>query len=126
MSALEAGKLVTAAYLHLAWEKLNYLKYYLLASVGVLMLITSLGIFGYLSKANIEVNLVGDGNNLELSILDVRIGAEEDKITRLQERLSGLDLVVDHTIERPQDRNYINRQQRDERGQIAEDIDVTQ
>ena len=55
------------------------------------MLITSLGIFGYLSKANIEVNLVGDGNNLELSILDVRIGAEEDKITRLQERLSGLD-----------------------------------
>ena len=93
--------------------KLNYLKYYLLASVGVLMLITSLGIFGYLSKANIETNLVGDGNNLELSILDVRIGAEEDKITRLQERLSGLDLVI--TTGRPQDRNYINRQQRDER-----------
>ena len=66
---LEAGKLVTVlVYLHLAWKKLNYLKYYLLASVGVLMLITSLGIFGYLSKANIEVNLVGDGNNLELSI----------------------------------------------------------
>tara|TARA_A100001388_G_scaffold273334_1_gene255072 strand:- start:385 stop:1215 length:831 start_codon:yes stop_codon:yes gene_type:complete len=123
MSALEAGKLVTAAYLHLAWERLNYLKYYLLASVGVLMLITSLGIFGYLSKANIEVNLVGDGNNLELSILDVRIGAEEDKITRLQERLSGLDLVV--TTGRPQDRNYINRQQRDERAQIAEDIDAS-
>mgnify|MGYP003349438946 CR=1 FL=1 len=63
MTALEVGKLVTAAYLHLAWQKLNYLKYYLLASVGVLMLITSLGIFGYLSKANIEVNLVGDGSD---------------------------------------------------------------
>lgn len=121
MSALETGKLVTAAYLHLLWDKLNYLKYYLLTSVVVLMLITSLGIFGYLSKANIEVNLVGDGNNLELSILDTRIEAEESKITRLQERLAGLDLVV--TTGRPQDRNYINRQQRDERQQISEDID---
>jgi len=121
MTALEVGKLVTAAYLHLAWEKLNYLKYYLLTSVAVLMLITSLGIFGYLAKANIEVSLVGDGNNLELSILDTRIEAEESKIQRLQERLSGLDLVV--TTGRPQDRNYINRQQRDERAQIARDID---
>lgn len=123
MTALEVGKLVTAAYLHLAWQKLNYLKYYLLASVGVLMLITSLGIFGYLAKANIEVTLVGDGNNLELSILDTRIDAEESKIQRLQERLSGLDLVI--TTGRPQDRNYINRQQRDERAQIAEDIDTS-
>lgn len=123
MTALEFGKLVTAAYLHLEWEKLNYLKWYLLSAVGVLMLITSLGIFGYLSKANIEVSLVGDGNNLELSILDVRIQAEEDKIKRLQDRVTGLDLVV--TTGRPQDRNYINRQQREERQQIAEDIDTS-
>jgi hypothetical protein len=87
------------------------------------MLITSLGIFGYLSKANIEVSLVGDGNNLELSILDVRIQAEEDKIKRLQDRVAGLDLVV--TTGRPQDRNYINRQQKDERKEIAEDIDTS-
>ena len=123
MTALEVGKLVTAAYLHLVWDKLNYLKYYLLASVGVLMLITSLGICGYLSKANIETTLVGDGNNLELSIIDTRIKAEESKIQRLQDRLSGLDLVV--TTGRPQDRNYINRVQREERSQIATDIDVS-
>ena len=123
MTALEVGKLVTAAYLHLVWDKLNYLKYYLLASVGVLMVITSLGIFGYLSKANIETTLVGDGNNLELSIIDTRIKAEESKIQRLQDRLSGLDLVV--TTGRPQDRNYINRVQREERSQIATDIDVS-
>lgn len=123
MTALEFGKLVTAAYLHLVWEKLNYLKYYLLTSVAVLMLITSLGIFGYLSKANIETALVGDGNTLELSILDTRIEAENSKITRLQDRLTGLDLVI--TTGRPQDRNYINRQQRDERAQIATDIDTS-
>ena len=38
MTALEVGKLVTAAYLHLAWDKMNYLKWYLLTSVGVLKL----------------------------------------------------------------------------------------
>jgi len=123
MTALEVGKLVTAAYLHLVWEKLNYLKWYLLTSVGVLMLITSLGIFGYLSKANIEVSLVGDGNNLELSILDTRINAEKGKIERYQDRVANLDLVL--STGRPQDRNYINRQQRDERTQIAEDIDTS-
>ena len=123
MTALEVGKLVTAAYLHLVWEKLNYLKYYLLLSVGVLMLITSLGIFGYLSKANIETTLVGDGNNLELSIIETRIKAEESKIERLQDRLSGLDLVI--TTGRPQDRNYSNRVQREERLQIATDIDTS-
>ena len=123
MTALEVGKLVTAAYLHLVWDKLNYLKYYLLLSVGVLMLITSLGIFGYLSKANIETTLVGDGNNLELSIIETRIKAEESKIERLQDRLSGLDLVI--TTGRPQDRNYINRVQREERLQIATDIDTS-
>lgn len=122
MTALEFGKLVTAAYLHLAWEKMNYLKWYLLTSVVVLMLITSLGIFGYLSKANIEVSLVGDGNSLELSILDTRIGAEKGKIERYQDRVANLDLVL--STGRPQDRNYINRQQRDERTQIAEDIDT--
>lgn len=122
MTALEFGKLVTAAYLHLAWEKMNYLKWYLLTSVVVLMLITSLGIFGYLSKANIEVSLVGDGNSLELSILDTRIDAEKGKIERYQDRVANLDLVL--STGRPQDRNYINRQQKDERNQIAEDIDT--
>ena len=60
MSALEFGKIVTAAYLHLFWNQLNYMKYYLALSVFVLMLITSLGIFGFLSKANIEQTLQGD------------------------------------------------------------------
>ena len=84
--ALEFGKIVTAAYLHLYWDRLNYMKYYLTFSVFILMLITSLGIFGYLSKANIEVNLVGDGNNLELSIIDTRIEAEQSKVQRHRRR----------------------------------------
>ena len=121
-SALEFGKLVTAAYLHLYWEKLNYMKYYLTASVVVLMLITSLGIFGYLSKANIETTLVGDSYTLEMSIIDKRIDAKESQLNRLESRVATLDQVIETA--RPQDRNYIDRRQRDERIEIANDIDI--
>lgn len=119
---LEFGKIVTAAYLHLFWDRLNYMKYYLVLSVVVLMLITSLGIFGFLSKANIDQTLKGDSYSLEMSIIETRIQAEEDKLARLQTRIEGLDLVI--STARPQDRNYIDRRQKEERDLIAQDMDV--
>ena len=122
MSALEFGKIVTAAYLHLFWDKLNYMKYYLTLSVVVLMLITSLGIFGYLSKANIETTLVGDSYSLEMSIIDKRIESKESQLQRLEDRVAGLDNII--TTARPQDRNYIDRRQQDERKEIANDVDI--
>src|SRR5210317_1426269 len=52
---LEVGKLVTAVWLHRHWERATWwLKTYLSLAVVVLMLITSMGIFGFLSKAHIE------------------------------------------------------------------------
>ena len=55
---LEIGKLVTAAFLHLIWEQIGIaMRGYLCMAVFVLMVITSLGIFGFLAKANIEQNL---------------------------------------------------------------------
>ena len=122
MSALEFGKIVTATYLHLFWDRLNYMKYYLTLSVVILMLITSLGIFGYLSKANIETTLVGDSYTLEMSIIDKRIGAKENQLNRLEDRVANLDNII--ATARPQDRNYIDRRQRDERIEIANDIDI--
>ena len=122
MTALEFGKIVTATYLHLFWDRLNYMKYYLTLSVVVLMLITSLGIFGYLSKANIETTLVGDSYTLEMSIIDKRIGAKEAQLNRLEDRVANLDNII--ATARPQDRNYIDRRQRDERIEIANDIDI--
>ncbi len=121
--ALEIGKLVTAAFLHIRWSDINRLmKWYLSTSVVVLMLITSLGIFGFLAKANIEQTLQGDGTSLELSIIDKRLEAKEAELIRYEERLEGLDYIIDTA--RPQDRNYIDRRQRDERMQIAEEIDT--
>tara|TARA_B100001113_G_scaffold308418_1_gene270562 strand:- start:576 stop:1220 length:645 start_codon:yes stop_codon:yes gene_type:complete len=98
------------------------MKWYLSTSVVVLMLITSLGIFGFLAKANIEQTLQGDGTSLELSIIDKRLEAKEAELIRYEERLEGLDYIIDTA--RPQDRNYIDRRQRDERMQIAEEIDT--
>ena len=88
--ALEFGKVVTAAYLHLAWDKLNYMKYYLVFSVFVLMLITSLGIFGYLSKAHSEQT--GDTAQAQSFVdrIESQIAREENKIKTYQERIQSL------------------------------------
>jgi len=118
---LEFGKLVTAAYLHLFWDKIKWQKWYLVTSVVVLMLITSLGIFGFLSKANIEQTLQGDSFSLELSIIEKRIAGEEGKLLRLENRLEGLDTIINTA--QPKDRNYIDRRQKEERGLIAIDMD---
>ena len=120
--ALEIGKIVTAGFLHIRWSDINnWFKVYLSSAVVVLMLITSLGIFGFLAKANIEQTLQGDRFSLELSIIDKRLEAKEKELGRYEERLSNLDYIID-TV-RPQDRNYIDRRQRDERAEIATDID---
>ena len=120
---LEVGKLVTAGFLHINWNQINALmKSYLSAAVLVLMLITSLGIFGFLAKANIEQNLQGDSFSLELSIIDKRLEAKEAELTRIETRTANLDTIINTA--RPQDRNYIDRKQRDERAQIAADIDL--
>ena len=121
--ALEIGKLVTAAFLHIRWSDINRLmRWYLSTSVVVLMLITSLGIFGFLAKANIEQTLQGDGTSLELSIIDKRLDAKNAELNRIEERLANLDNII--ATARPQDRNYIDRRQRDERAEIADDIDI--
>ena len=120
--ALEIGKIVTAGFLHIRWSDINnWFKVYLSSAVVVLMLITSLGIFGFLAKANIEQTLQGDRFSLELSIIDKRLDAKEKELSRYEERLEGLDYIIDTA--RPQDRNYIDRRQRDERAEIAIDID---
>ena len=89
--ALEFGKIVSAAYLHLFWEKLNYFKYYLVVSVVVLMLITSLGIFGYLAKASSDTSYATASAQQEISQIDGQIAREENKIVLLEERISGLN-----------------------------------
>ena len=95
---------------------------YSIMSVIVLSLITSMGIFGFLSKANIDQTLQGDSYSLEMSIIDKRINAKEAQLNRLEERVANLDNIINTA--RPQDRNYIDRRQTDERQEIANDVDI--
>ena len=57
-----------------------------------------------------------------MSIIDKRIESKESQLTRLEDRVANLDNIIDTA--RPQDRNYIDRRQRDERIEIANDIDI--
>ena len=87
---LEFGKIVTAAYLHLFWDKLNYMKYYLTASVVVLMLITSLGIFGYLAKASSDTSYATGIAQSEVARLNTTIERKENQIELIEGRITDL------------------------------------
>jgi predicted nucleic acid-binding Zn-ribbon protein len=88
--ALEFGKIVTAAYLHLYWDRLNYMKYYLTFSVVILMLITSLGIFGYLAKASSDTSYKTSVAQSELQKIDDQIGRTENNISLIEDRMNSL------------------------------------
>ena len=121
-TVLEFGKLVSAAWLHYEWDRINNLvRGYFTTAVIVLMLITSMGIFGFLSKAHIDSALVSDSFSLEASIIDTRIEAEQSKLNAAQERIKGLDYVLETS--RPEDRNYVNGRQTEERNNLAITID---
>ena len=80
---LEAAKLISATYLHRFWKKINILlKLYLTSAVVILMFITSLGIYGFLTAAYQET-----AN--ELSFMDKEITVIEMKKSRFQEQLNG-------------------------------------
>lgn len=89
-SVLEFGKIVTAAYLHIFWDKLNYMKYYMAFSVVVLMLITSLGIFGYLAKASSDTSYATGMAQSEVTRIDSQIQREENQIQTISERILSL------------------------------------
>ena len=76
-TALEVGKLVTAVWLHRYWAKAAWwLRTYLSIAVFVLMLITSMGIFGFLSKAHVDQNLSSDTVTQRIEIIDNKVRAE--------------------------------------------------
>lgn len=122
-SILEFGKVVSAAWLHYEWDRINNLvRAYFTTAVVVLMLITSMGIFGFLSKAHIDSAVTGDTYSLEASIVDKRLDGKQLQLDNLTGRLENLDYVLQTS--KPEDRNYVNRVQTTERNEINEAIDV--
>ena len=80
---LEVGKLVTAVWLHRYWYQAKWwLRTYLAIAVVILMFITSMGIFGFLSKAHLEQNLASDTLIQRITILEDKIESEKMSIER--------------------------------------------
>src|SRR6056300_2080437 len=90
--ALEIGKLVTAVWLHRYWRQaVWWLKTYLTVAVVVLMFITSMGIFGFLSKAHIEQTSAGQESVAQVERLTNEIQRQQDIIDRAEEKIKKLE-----------------------------------
>jgi peptidoglycan hydrolase-like protein with peptidoglycan-binding domain len=84
-SVLEVAKLVTATWLYRNWKDVHFLmKTYLTTAVVVLMLITSMGIFGFLSKAHIEQTAKAEQSVAVIERIDEQIEGNLDRIEELK------------------------------------------
>lgn len=118
---LEAGKLVTASWLYQNWKRINFvIKTYLTFAVVVLMFITSMGIFGFLSKAHIDQTLTSDTSNIEIERIESLITIENRRIENAQKNLDNLERLVENLS--AEDAAYTRRIQRRERSAIDETI----
>ncbi len=95
-STLEVGKLLTASWLYRYWNETSLLlKTYLTTAVFVLMIITSMGIFGYLSKAHLDQAGVSSEAFATVERIQGQIDREENKIEILEDRILGLGGTTD-------------------------------
>lgn len=91
-SILEVAKLVITVWLHEYWQKVKLgMKMYLVPAVAVLMFITSMGIFGFLSKAHIEQVGVGQENTAQLQRIEVELKRQTDIVAKAEERAKTLE-----------------------------------
>jgi hypothetical protein len=128
-SALEVGKLVCASWLKANWERAPaYMKYYMISAVAILMLITSMGIFGFLSKAHNDQNLVSGDVQSKIAIYDEKIRTAKDNIDANRKALKQMDEAVDQVMGRSSDEKgaekavTIRRSQQKERARLQSEI----
>jgi len=132
-SALEVGKLVCASWLKANWEKApRFMKYYMTIAVIVLMLITSMGIFGFLSKAHNDQTLVSGDVGSKIAIYDEKIKTAKENIEADRKQLKQMDEAVDQIMGRSTDEkgadkaNAVRKSQQKDRFALAKDIEAQQ
>ena len=103
---LEVAKLVTASWLYQNWERANiFMKAYFIPAVAILSIITSMGIFGFLSKAHIDQGVESGDATAKIERLDIRIASNDKAISRAQTTLDNFDA----TLDRYTDLGYVTR-----------------
>lgn len=97
--ALEVSKLVATVWLKWNWIRAPWLiKIYLISAIAILMIITSMGIFGYLSKAHLDQNIVSGDVQARILIADEKIKIERENIANAQQVIKQMDAAVNGVI----------------------------
>jgi hypothetical protein len=132
-TTLEISKLVAASWLKAYWEKIPVsMKVYMTMAVVVLMVITSMGIFGFLSKAHLDQNIVSGDVQGKIAIYDEKIKTERENIDAARTALNQMDAQVNERLSRSTDDRgaeravQIRRQQQAERTRLQNDISRSQ
>ena len=146
-SALEVGKLVAASWLYHNWREgiPRALKAYLFSAIIILVFITSIGIFGFLSKAHLDQVRPTGNNEVQIALIDKQINQQELIIERAENTLNRLDKALDVYIakeyvsrglkerkKQKEERDFLNTEIKNAMDEIAKlvnaksDIDIAQ
>jgi hypothetical protein len=131
--ALEISKLAGTVWLKQNWSRAPYfIRAYLLAAIAILMLITSMGIFGFLSKAHSDQSLVSGDVQSRIAIYDEKIKTSKDNIEANRKALKQMDEAVDQVMGRSTDEKgadkavQLRRSQQKERVRLQSEIAAEQ
>jgi hypothetical protein len=128
-SILEVAKVTVTVWLHEYWDRCRLLmKIYLVPAVGMLMVITSMGIFGFLSKAHSDQNLISGDAQSKIAIYDEKIKTQKENIEANRKALKQMDEGVDSVLGRSADEKgadkavALRRAQQKERVRLQNEI----
>lgn len=132
-TTLELGKLIATLWLKQNWKVTpTTIKAYLMLAILVLMIVTSMGIFGFLSKAHSDQNLVSGDVQSKIAVYDEKIKTAKENIDVNRKQLKQMDEAVDQIMGRSKDEkgaaqaNAVRRSQARDRASIAQDIETNQ
>lgn len=132
-SILEVAKITTTVWLRKYWKRAGWwLKVYLVPAVIALALLTSMGIFGFLSKAHMDQGVTTGDSQAKLSLYDEKIKTQRDNIELARKALTQMDAQVDQMLGRTDSDKgaeravAIRKQQAKERASLQNDIGVAQ
>ena len=120
-AALELGKITATVWLHKYWHRCALqFKLYLVPAIVVLMIITSMGIFGFLSKAHMDQGVTVGDSAAQVAVFDEKIRTEKDNIETARKALQQMDSQVDQMLGRTTDDRGAERAVQIRRNQAKE------
>lgn len=132
-SVLELGKICATLWLHKYWKSADWkYKAYLIPAIVILMFITALGTYGYLSKAHLDQTVPSGDISDKVLLIDEKIKTNQDIINASRTALIQLDNAVNETLSRSTSEQgaaksvQIRKTQSKERTQLHDDIEKAQ